>query len=433
MKTSDLLGTAVANTFRSRARTTLTVLAIFVGAFTLTITSGLGTGINRYIDDTVSALGASDVMTVTQVGDTAATPGDTGPREYDPDAVVTGNGPVQSTVTLMTPEDLDRLAAIDGILEVEPVQSITVDFVQHGDGTAYVAGVGSVIAGQTLQLAAGAEPDDESDALELTIPVSYVEPLGFSDDADAVGRTLTIALTDGAFTRHTVEAVIVGVAEQGLTGPGGASLVPNRALESELSELQSIGVPAEQQDRWLQAIAWFDPDLPAEGLDALKERLADEGFNGTTTADQLGAFTAVIDTIVLVLNVFAGIALLAAAFGIINTLLMSVQERTREIGLMKAMGMGSGRVFALFSLEAVFIGFLGSAIGVGLGMLAGTAASTILGGALLSDLPGLTIIAFDPVTILVTILVIMAVAFLAGTLPAARAAGKDPVEALRYE
>ena len=93
------------------------------------------------------------------------------------------------------------------------------------------------------------------------------------------------------------------------------------------------------------------------------------------------------------------IALLAASFGIVNTLLMSVQERTREIGLMKAMGMGSGKVFGLFSLEAVFIGFLGSAIGAGIGILAGSAISRRSPGTLLADLPGLTLIAFDPVSI----------------------------------
>ena len=60
MKTLDLIGTAVANTFRSKTRTILTILAIFVGAFTLTLTSGLGTGINAYIDDTVTAIGASE-------------------------------------------------------------------------------------------------------------------------------------------------------------------------------------------------------------------------------------------------------------------------------------------------------------------------------------------------------------------------------------
>ena len=67
------------------------------------------------------------------------------------------------------------------------------------------------------------------------------------------------------------------------------------------------------------------------------------------------------------LDAFAVIALIAAGFGIINTLLMSVQERTREIGLMKAMGLGGGRIFAMFSIEAIFIGFLGSAIGAAIG------------------------------------------------------------------
>ncbi|WP_123732877.1 ABC transporter permease [Rathayibacter sp. PhB152] len=112
---------------------------------------------------------------------------------------------------------------------------------------------------------------------------------------------------------------------------------------------------------------------------------------------------------------------------------MSVQERTREIGLMKAMGMGSGRVFALFSIEAAFIGFLGSAIGALLAVAAGTGLSGVLSGSLLSNLPGLTLIAFDPVSILTVVLVVMVIAFVAGTLPAARAARADPVQSLRYE
>lgn len=433
MKTWDLIGTAIANTFRSRARTTLTVLAIFVGAFTLTLTSGLGTGINRYIDDTVAGIGASDVITVTKTADIAADPTDTGPREYDPDSAEAGDGPAASSVALMTDADIDAIGEVDGILEAEPVKSVQLDYVQHDDGTQYVASLGGLVAGQTVQLTAGAEPDDDSSDLQATIPVSYVEPLGFADADAAVGQALTVAVTDGAFTQQTVEVEVVGVAEEALAATSGSGLVANQALEDELYQLQSAGLPADQVDRWTQATAWFDEDLTAEQIDQLKERLVDAGFSGTTTADQLGAFTTVIDTIVLVLNVFAAIALLAAAFGIVNTLLMSVQERTREIGLMKAMGMGSGRVFSLFSTEAVFIGFLGSAIGVVVAMLVGTAASSFLGSALLSDLPGLTIVAFDPVTVAITVLLIMAVAFLAGTLPAARAARKDPVEALRYE
>ncbi|WP_433675912.1 ABC transporter permease [Microbacterium gorillae] len=437
MKAPDLIRTAIGNTFRARARTTLTVLAIFVGAFTLTLTSGIGTGINRYIDDTVSAIGASDVMTVTKSdGSSSGTlpGGSTEPREYDPDAVSAGATSIPgSTVTAMTDTDLTALREVDGVLSAEPVKSVTVDFVQHDDGKRLVVGVGALVPGQTLQLAAGREPDADSSSFEVAIPVDYVTPLGFSDDADALGATITLAVTDAAFTQHTITAEVVGVAEATLAGPGGSSVIPNAALTDDLYATQQTGLPADQQDRWAQATVFFAADATDAEIDALKSRLTDAGFTGVTTADQLGAFTTVIDAIVLILNGFAVIALLAAGFGIVNTLLMSVQERTREIGLMKAMGMGRGRIFALFSVEAAFIGFLGSAVGVVIAMIAGSAISSVLAGSFLSNLPGLTLVAFDPVTVVLTILLIMFVAFLAGTLPAARAAGKDPVDALRYE
>ena len=69
MRIVDIVTTAFRNAFRSRLRTSLTVLAIFIGAFTLSLTNGLGTGINQYIDDTVASVGVDDVMTVTKAGD----------------------------------------------------------------------------------------------------------------------------------------------------------------------------------------------------------------------------------------------------------------------------------------------------------------------------------------------------------------------------
>ncbi|MFI8632324.1 ABC transporter permease [Microbacterium sp. NPDC077663] len=263
--------------------------------------------------------------------------------------------------------------------------------------------------------------------------MSYLEPLGFDDGEAALGARVVFVLTDAQREQHRIEATVVGVAEETLTTGGAGNAIPNDALADALYDAQSTGLSDEERDRYAQASVWFDPDASADDTAALQERLADAGYDSTTIADQLGTFTAVIDAIVLVLNAFAIIALLAASFGIVNTLLMSVQERTREIGLMKAMGMGSGRIFGLFSLEAVFIGFLGSVIGVLLGMRVGSATRTALSGALLADLPGLTLIAFDPVSITGIVLVVMGIAFLAGTLPAARAARADPVESLRYE
>ena len=147
----------------------------------------------------------------------------------------------------------------------------------------------------------------------------------------------------------------------------------------------------------------------------------------------LGVFNTVISAITGILNGFAIIALLAASFGIVNTLLMSVQERTKEIGLMKAMGMRSNRIFLLFSSEAILIGFWGSAIGVVVAMGVGTLINKWLANGPLKDLPGFDLLAFSPVSIAGTILLIMLIAFLAGTLPARKAAKQNPIDALRYE
>lgn len=432
MKTLDLIGSAIANTFRSKTRTILTILAIFVGAFTLTITNGLGTGINQYIDDTVAAMGADDVMTVTKVADNATE--DDGPREYDPEAIAgEQNGPPGTTnvVAPIDSADIDELAEIDGVLRVQPVKSVAADYIAHDGGTEYEIGIGGFVSGMQLQLAAGDQPDAAATDYEVVVPDSYLDALGFDDADAAVGEPVTIAVTDTDRTQHEIDATIVGIAEASLGTTSAA--VPNDALNGALFDAQSTGLDASQLDSYSQATIWFDPASTPEEVTALQDRVDDAGYDSATVADQLGAFKSVIDGIVLVLNAFAIIALLAASFGIVNTLLMSVQERTREIGLMKAMGMGSGKVFGLFSLEAVFIGFLGSAIGAVLGIIAGSAISTALGGTLLADLPGLTLIAFDPVSIAVIIAVVMGVAFLAGTLPAVRAARADPVESLRYE
>jgi putative ABC transport system permease protein len=336
-------------------------------------------------------------------------------------------------VIALTPQDIDTIKEIDGVVSVEAQRSITLDYVQFGEGTQNVASVGNLVAGQTTVLSAGETPPNDGDDLLVALPQEYVEPLGFADDEDALGKTLAIGLTDASREQHVVEATIVGVTEATLASPLGESIIANDALSDALFEAQTDGLPEEEANRYSQASVWFDSEATAADIDALKDRLSVAGYSGITIDDQLGMITTVIDAIVLVLNAFAVIALLAAAFGIVNTLYMSVQERTREIGLMKAMGMGSGKVFGLFSLEATFIGFLGSAIGVVLAMVAGAAISSGLSGGLLADLPGLTLIAFDPTSIAFIIVLVMAIAFLAGTLPAARAAKADPVESLRYE
>ena len=430
MKASDILGTAIGNSFRSGLRTTLTVIAIFIGAFTLTITNGLGTGINNYIDSQLGSIGAPGVMTVTKPTETVDT--SSGPAEYDPDAAseLQAQGPPGSTVQALSSADVAAIGDIDGVSSVDPIVAVTPDYVQWGSGDRLVLTVSEFASGTAMDLAAGDGFGTASDRLEIVLPTTYVEPLGFPDAEAAVGETVAIAVSDPAGEQHTVDATVVGIQEPSLLG---ASTSISPALTTTLYDLQSTGLPASSTGQYGSLSVHFDTAASDDQIQALKDELDAAGYAGTTVADQIGVFQTIIDGIILVLNAFAVIALLAAGFGIINTLLMSVQERTREIGLMKAMGMSGGRIFALFSTEAVFIGFLGSALGAGVGIAAGLGISSVLSNGVLADLAGLQILAFDPLSVGSVLLLVMGIALLAAVLPASRAARQSPIESLRYE
>jgi len=427
MRTSDLVRAAVANTFRSKLRTTLTVLALFVGAFTLTLTTALGAGVSDYVSKQVASLGADDVLLVS----TASAATEDGPAVYDPETSSASSGtpnPLGGDGGTLTSADIETLEDIDGVDSVEPVSPVALDWVEVGGSAKFEFTISPTSSITRADLAAGEQLDAASDDAQLILPDEYLDALGFADADDAVGTTATLGLTDVLGAQHEVEAEIVGVSNASLltSGAGG-----NAELLAELAEVQKAGV--DSPDRYQIAIARFDPALSAVEIADLKARIADEGMSGQTVADQLGLIQTVITGITGVLNAFAVVALLAAAFGIVNTLLMSVQERTREIGLMKAMGMGNARVFALFSLEAAFIGLLGSLLGVVVAIGLGVPLAGALASGPLSGLAGLSILLFEPASIGAVIVLIVAIAFVAGTLPARRAARKTPIDALRYE
>lgn len=427
MRNVDVVRTALGNTMRSKTRTFLTVIAIVIGAFTLTLTSGLGAGINKYVDTMVSGFGETDqiyVMPGQDVSQQMST--GTEPQEYDPEKAASSG---EFGMQMLTEDDMETIRGIDSITEVEPIVFVTADYLETESGEQFVVdSLGFPSDGDSMELAAGELPDPEAN--EITVPETWLPAFETEDPNAVIGQSVSIGLKDLAQQEQTVSAEIVGVSEQAISGVGGSPM-PSSALNQELNEVQNSGLEVDQPQTYVQAVATVE-NL-AENETAVKQALSSEGLMGLTLEDQLGVITGIIDTVTWVLNGFALIALLAASFGIVNTLLMSVQERTREIGLMKALGMGRGKVFGLFSTEAVLLGVMGSVIGVGLGVAIGVGGNAALVSGPLSGVAGLSLFAVDPLSIVLITALILVIAFLAGTMPAARAAKKDPIEALRYE
>jgi putative ABC transport system permease protein len=147
----------------------------------------------------------------------------------------------------------------------------------------------------------------------------------------------------------------------------------------------------------------------------------------------LAEINSIFSVIQIGLSTFGIIALIVASIGIINTLMMSIYERTREIGVMKAVGATRGTIRLLFTMEGAALGFIGGVVGVALGYVAGQLLNIIGSYTFLSDYPAFEMSVFSIDMVLMVIAITTVISLLAGLYPANRAAKLDAVEALRYE
>lgn len=160
----------------------------------------------------------------------------------------------------------------------------------------------------------------------------------------------------------------------------------------------------------------------------LEKKHGSKDFYTMTSENLLSGADAILGLVGLVVFVIAGISLVVGGIGIMNTMLMAVMERTREIGIMKAIGASSNLVLLLFLFEAGLIGLIGGLVGAVIGSLIGLLASVAadFAGFPFSALPSIELIAGALIFSLI-------VGMISGWIPAQRAAKMDPVEALRFE
>ena len=353
------------------------------------------------------------------------------PAEYEPDDQ---GATSEFGMPAMDEDDIEDLEGLDHVELVDPVVFVNIEYLETSDGTQYAVPSAGFPSEQTMvEYAAGGPGSTEDDAYELVIPSAWLQAFdidGIDNAEEVIGETVEIAAQDLEGNTETLEATVVGVSEETITGAGSAP-IPSHGLTERLAEINNSAAGTTIPTTYIQAI--LTVDNLAANEQQIKDALAAIDMVGQTVEDQMGLIGGIIDAITWVFNGFALIALLAASFGIVNTLLISVQERTRQIGLYKALGMTNGKVFTLFSTEAIVIGLMGSLIGIGLGTLVGVIGNSLLINGPLDSVPGLSLYAVEPIALIIIAALIVFIAFLAGTLPARRAATKDPIEALRYD
>jgi putative ABC transport system permease protein len=426
MKLWDMLRTANRNLFRNKLRTFLTVIAIFVGSFTLTLTNGLGDGLRTYVENQVKNIDGANVVFVEKKIEAPAEEASTdGPAEYKEQKAEDGSTALDpNSFTITVPQMEAALKDADGVKSITPAYQIMGEYISLDGEKKYSAELAMLSEGMTQKTEAGKT---------ISGPEQIVIPLGLARALDPniealVGKTAILAYKDADKVLKTLKLQIVGVATKGFMANTN-SFVDAQTAHLIYSDQQRGQEEAGKFFRFTIQMASADEKAMVE----LKQKLNEKGFEGTTMADRRKRTYDAIGIFKIGMSLVALIALLAASFGIINTLVIAVLERTKEIGLQKALGMSRGRVFLIFSFESILIGFWGALLGILGGMLVGTVASQYLMRAYAASFEGYTLFVFTLPSIAIVMTLVCLIAFFAGVLPAFRASRLNPIEALRYE
>lgn len=429
MKFYDMVRLANASLWRNKSRTLLTVLAIFVSAFTIIMTTGINMGVNDYIDRQVASVGAKGYLQVMQKATadrtTSLMGGSNDVQEYTDSTT--------SHSATMTQVDIDKIRKVKGIKSAKNYKTASSDYVSLGGNNKKYKFNVMILPTESihLDLAAGRNVDMNSDQAELVLPDKYLSALGFDSAKSALGKEVKIGATASVTKQHDeVTMKIVGVQNESVVGFGSGWI--NDAAGQAINNIVMAGMPDEYRNQSYEVVAQLETGY-YDRADEVKNELKEMGYAAMTLDDSISMMKSFFNAITTVLTIFGAIALVAASIGVINTLYMAVQERTREIGLQKSMGLSSGKVFGMFSLEAIALGFWGGVLAVLAAYIAKAVVNPLASSTFLAGLHGFTLIVFSPVHLILTVVMVMLIAFLAGTLPARRAASKDPIEALRYE
>jgi ABC-type antimicrobial peptide transport system permease subunit len=241
---------------------------------------------------------------------------------------------------------------------------------------------------------------------------------------------------------HTFTALIAGVWDdsqaQNAKDTGGETVSP-LFVSSELGATIDGSFGGLSGSDYIDKQGYASVTLTADDArqtTAIADAVKRQGFRVIDRADLLSQVKLVFTIITAGLIAVGSIALLVAAIGIANTMVMTVLERTREIGIMKALGAEPSSVRSLFLVESGVVGVLGGLAGIAVGFLMVLVGNAAFSRFVISQNPGSTLpdlFVVTPILIAFALGLALAISLLGGALPSRRAVALQPLDALRYE
>jgi len=454
VKISDTVRRAGRNLSRAKARTFLTSVAIAVGGFAIMVSLMAGEGARQYVDQVISAnmdpkavaVARDENMFSMNMGAVSSSL-----REYDPNSVNMYGADFEA----LTQADIDKLNARDDLEDVIPYYSLQPKYIEFGvkPDKKYIAQVQAYDDTIVSEVAAGSLPKlrTQIGKNEITVPESYLETLGVSKEK-AIGSKVMVTVSQmpqvtsqeeiqQLFMSEGEEAVrkklsgedkieefrVVAVTKKGANEMMSQSaLMVNVDAARDMAEYSTRGT--DQYQRYVAAGGMVVGDKSPEDV---KESLKRAGYKAATAKDLQSLMFTFVNLLQGIVMGFGVLALIVSVFGIVNTMYISVLERTQQIGLMKALGASGRDIGRLFRYEAAWVGFLGAGLGV---LLAWGGAMVF--NPIISDKLGLGenhLLIFQPLPAAGVIISLMLVAIVAGWLPSRKAAKLDPIDALRTD
>ena len=393
-----------------RLRSMLTMLGILIGIAAVVLTVGLGLGSQQEVGARISSLG-SNLLIVTP-GSTTSTAG------------VRGGAGSASTLTIGDAEALAFPVAAPDITGVAAVKNSSLSLTAGSTNwTTTVVGTSpSWLDVRARTLAAGRflTDADNADQAAVTVlgPTTATQLFG---TADVVGRSVTI---------NGIDFTVVGVLES--AGSDASSNLDDQALVPLATSANRL-VGGTNRNAvstiYLQAASTDALSAAYQEGQALLLNLhhigtaASADFSIANQQSLLATATSVSRTLTVLLTGIAALSLLVGGIGVMNIMLVSVTERTREIGLRKALGAPPGAIRRQFLVEAVVLGIGGGILGAVLGIVGATVLPGVIGSP----------VVISPGAVAGALVIAIGIGIAFGVYPATRAARLAPIDALRSE